>query len=145
MVKCGDWGCRPNPYSSHINVIHIKRCLTTFICCGCAYGCVPPRYGRSCQPRFWFFELISAGQLHNWSTNHKSYYDAVVDEAQNPSRAICTSTLSTCMEFEPLHMLLIGIQKYHQPVTPPLFFDPHFGRSCRNPLALGHNWSTNHT
>jgi len=106
MVKWGDWGCRPNPYSSQIHIIYIKgvwhplyavdvhmnvstphygcscgqsvwnfvtnlgksqlicdgeirwlrlytqpifishpyniyiRCLTTFICCGCAYGCV---------------------------------------------------------------------------------------------------------
>jgi hypothetical protein len=24
MVKCSDWGCRPNPDWSHINVIHIK-------------------------------------------------------------------------------------------------------------------------
>ena len=31
MVKWGDWGCW------HI----YKRCLTTFICCGCGYGCVP--------------------------------------------------------------------------------------------------------
>jgi hypothetical protein len=40
IVNFGAWGCTPNPYSSHINVIYI-RCLTTFICCGCAYGCVP--------------------------------------------------------------------------------------------------------
>jgi len=32
-----------------------KRCLTTFICCGCAYGRVPPRYGCSCRPSFWNF------------------------------------------------------------------------------------------
>ena len=24
MVKWGDWGCRPNPYSSHIHIIYIK-------------------------------------------------------------------------------------------------------------------------
>ena len=40
MVKWGVWGCRPNPYSSHINAMY-TRCLTTCICCGCAYGCVP--------------------------------------------------------------------------------------------------------
>ena len=39
MVKWGDWGCGPNPYSSHLNYIY-KRCLTTFICYGCAYECV---------------------------------------------------------------------------------------------------------
>ena len=43
MVKCGDWGCRPKPCSSHItHQCHTyTRCLTTFICCGCAYGWVP--------------------------------------------------------------------------------------------------------
>jgi len=121
MVKWGDWGCRPNPYSSHIHIIYIKcvwlplyavdvhmdvstprygrscrpslwnfatnlgksqliydgnevieavdpthihltsilyiyiRCLTTIICCGCAYGCVPTTYCRSCRPSFWNF------------------------------------------------------------------------------------------
>ena len=123
LVKWGDWGCRPNPYSSHINVIYIKgvwqplyavdvhmdefpprngcscrpsfwnfvrnlgysqaisdgemwclrlytqpsfishqcyiykRCLTTFICCGCAYGCVPTTLQPRMRPSFWNFLL----------------------------------------------------------------------------------------
>ena len=41
MVKWGDWGCRPNPYSLTSMLYIYKRCWTTFICCGCPYGCVP--------------------------------------------------------------------------------------------------------
>ena len=29
--------------------------MTTFICCVCAYGCVPTTYCRSCRPSFWNF------------------------------------------------------------------------------------------
>ncbi len=40
--QCGGWGYRPIQdgfqYPTHI------RCFTTFICCGCAYGCVLSTY-----------------------------------------------------------------------------------------------------
>jgi hypothetical protein len=55
MVKWGDWGCRPNPYSSHINVIYVKGVWQPFMCCGCAYGFFPTTYCRSCRPSFWNF------------------------------------------------------------------------------------------
>ncbi len=48
-VKSGDWGCRPNHHSSHITIIYIM-CLTTFICCGCAYGCVPTTSQQPLMP-----------------------------------------------------------------------------------------------
>jgi hypothetical protein len=55
---------------------------------------------------------------------YKSYYDEEV-EAPYPSRAICTSMLSTYKEFETLYMLWIGIQNYHH-LLQLFVFDLHF-------------------
>jgi hypothetical protein len=72
-ISDGEIGClrlHTQPiFISHQSYIYI-RCLTTFICCGCAYGCVPPRYGCSCRPTFWNFarnmgysQAISQGEM----------------------------------------------------------------------------------
>ena len=56
MVKWGDWGCtRPNPYSSHIHIIHIKGVWQPLYAVDVHMDVSPPRYGRSCRPSFWNF------------------------------------------------------------------------------------------
>jgi hypothetical protein len=53
MVKCSDWGCTPNPYSSHINVIYIKGVWQPLYAVDVHMDVSPPRYGCSCRPSFW--------------------------------------------------------------------------------------------
>jgi hypothetical protein len=53
MVKCGDWGCRPNPYSSHINAIYIQGVWQPLYAVDVHMDVSPPRYSRSCRPSFW--------------------------------------------------------------------------------------------
>ena len=55
MVKCGDWGCTPNPYSSHINVIYIKGVWQPLYAVDVHMDVYPPRYGCSYRPSFWNF------------------------------------------------------------------------------------------
>ena len=56
MVKCGDWGCTPNPDSSHINGIHIKGVWQPLYAVEVHTDVSQPRYGRSaCRPSFWKF------------------------------------------------------------------------------------------
>jgi hypothetical protein len=55
MVKCGDWGCRPNPYSAHINDIYIKGVWQPLYAVDVHMDVFPPRYGCSCRPTFWNF------------------------------------------------------------------------------------------
>ncbi len=69
MVKWGDWGCRPNPYSSHINIIY-KSCLTTLYAVDVQMDVSTPSYGRSCRPSVWNFaanlgksQLICDGEM----------------------------------------------------------------------------------
>ena len=52
MVKCGAWGCTPNPYSSHINVIYIKGVWQPLYAVDVHIEVFPPRYGCSCLPSF---------------------------------------------------------------------------------------------
>jgi len=74
MVKWGDWGYTQPIFISHQCYI-CKRCLTTFICCGCAHGRVPttlrPRMptkvvefchksGRVSADMWWWNEVIEA-------------------------------------------------------------------------------------
>jgi len=70
MVKCGDWGCTPNPYSSHINVIYIKGVWQPLYAVDVHMEVFPPRYGCSCRPSFWNFvrnlgysQAISDGEM----------------------------------------------------------------------------------
>ena len=55
MVNCGDRGCTPNPYSSHINVIHIKGIWQPLYAVDVHMDVSPPYYGCSCWPSFWNF------------------------------------------------------------------------------------------
>jgi len=52
MAKWGDWYCRPNPYSSHINVIYIKGVWQPLYPVDSHMDVSTPRYGRSCLPSF---------------------------------------------------------------------------------------------
>jgi len=76
MVKCGDWGCTPNPYSSHINVIYIKGVWQPLHAVDVHIDVFPPSYGCSCQPSFWNFvrnlgysQAISHGEMR-WLRLH---------------------------------------------------------------------------
>ena len=55
MVKWGELGCWPNPYSSHINVIYIKGVWHPLYAVDEHMDVSPPSYGRSCRPSFWNF------------------------------------------------------------------------------------------
>jgi len=50
MVKWGDWGCRPNPYSSHLHIIYIKGVWQPLYAVDVHMDVSTPRYGRSCLP-----------------------------------------------------------------------------------------------
>ena len=70
MVKWGDWGHRPNPYSSHINVIYIKGVWQPLYAVDVHMDVSPPPYGHSCQPSLWNFatnlgksQLICDGEM----------------------------------------------------------------------------------
>jgi hypothetical protein len=76
MVKCGAWGCTPNPYSSHINVIYIKGVWQPLYAVDVHMDVYPPRYGCSCRPSFWNFarnmgdsQAISHGEMQ-WLRLH---------------------------------------------------------------------------
>ena len=55
MVKWGEWGYRPNPYSSHIHIIYIKDVWQPLYAVDVHMDVSTPRYGRSCRPSFWNF------------------------------------------------------------------------------------------
>ena len=70
MVKCSDWGCTPNPYSSHINVIYMKGIWQPLYAVDVHMEVSPPRYGCSCRPSFWNFvrnlgysQAVSDGEM----------------------------------------------------------------------------------
>ena len=102
MVKCGDWGCTPNPYSSHINVIY-KRCLTTFICCGCAYGCVPTTLWPLVPTKLVEF-CHKSGQVSDDMWEWKAMIEAV-----DPTHTHLTSLLYIYDVFDNLYMLWMCI------------------------------------
>jgi hypothetical protein len=55
MMKCGAWGCTPNPYSSHLNVIYINGVWQPLYAVDVHMDVSPPHYGCSCRPSFWNF------------------------------------------------------------------------------------------
>ena len=70
MVKWGDWGCWPNPYSYHICVIYIKGVWQPLYAVDVHMDVSPPSYGRSCRPSLWNFatnlgksQLICDGEM----------------------------------------------------------------------------------
>ena len=52
MVKCPDWGCTANPYSSHINDIYIEGVWQPLYAVDVHMDVSPPHYGRSYPPSF---------------------------------------------------------------------------------------------
>ena len=70
MVKWGDWGYRPNPYSSQIHIIYIKGVWQPLYAVDVHMDVSTPPYGRSCRPSFWNFatnqgksQLICDGEM----------------------------------------------------------------------------------
>jgi len=70
MVKWGDWGYGPNPYSSHIHIIYIKGVWQSLYAVDVHMDVSTPPYGRSCRPSFWNFatnvgksQLICDGEM----------------------------------------------------------------------------------
>ena len=103
-------GCTPNPYSSHINVIYYKRCLTSFICCGCAYGCVPTTLWPPMPTKLVEF-CHKSGQV----SDDKWRWKAVI-EAVDPSTTHLTSLLYIYNVFDNLYMLWMCIWMCPHPV-----------------------------
>jgi hypothetical protein len=118
MVKCGDWGWGPNPYSSHNNTIYIYiRCLTTFICCGCAYGCVPATL-RPLMPTKLLEFRYKSGQL----PPNNSWWNVVIERLRTQPIFIS-------------HQCYIYIKGVWQPLyAVDVHMDvsqPCYGRSCQ--------------
>jgi len=70
MVKWGDWGCTPNPYSSHIHIIYLKGVWQPLYAVDVHMDVSTPRYCRSCRPSLWNFatnlgksQLIYDGEM----------------------------------------------------------------------------------
>ena len=57
MVKCSDWGCRPIPDSSHINVKHIQCIWQPSYAMDVHMDASLPHYRCSSRPCFWKSEL----------------------------------------------------------------------------------------
>ena len=102
MVKWGDWGYRPYPYSSHIHIIYI-RCLTTFICCGCAYGCVHTTLWPLMLTKLLEF-CHKSGQV----SADMSWWNEVID-AIDPTHIHLTSIIYIYKMFDNLYMLWMCI------------------------------------
>jgi hypothetical protein len=89
-------------FISHQCYIHI-RCLTTFICCGCAYGCVPTT--------LWFLiltKLLEFCQKSGLLPRDKWWWNAVI-EAAHPTHIHLTSMLYIYKVFDNLYMLWMCI------------------------------------
>ncbi len=70
MVKWGDWGCTPNPYSSHIHIIYIKGVWQPLYAVDVHMDVSTLPYGCSCRPSVWNFatnlgksKLICDGEM----------------------------------------------------------------------------------
>jgi len=85
-----------------------KRCLTTFICCGCAYGCVPTTL------------LLEFCQKSGLLPGNKWWWNEVL-EAAHPTHIHLTSMLYIKSVWQPLHAVDV-----HMDVSPP-----RYGCSCR--------------
>ena len=102
MVKCGDWGCTPNPYSSHIHIIYIKGVWQP-LCFGCAYGCVQTT-----------LRLLMSTELlefchKSWQVSADIWWWNEVIEAVDPTHIHLTSILYIYKVFDNLYMLWMCI------------------------------------
>ena len=90
------------PLISHHCYIY-TMCLTTFICCGCAYGCVPTTLRPPMPTKPWEFRHKSRQVSSNkWQWK-------VVIEAVHPSTTHLTSLLYIYMVVDNLYMLWMCI------------------------------------
>jgi len=101
-------------FISHPYYIY-KMCLTTFICCGCAYGCVHTTYCRSCWPSLWNFvrnlgysQVITHGEIR-WLRLHTQ--PIFISHPKKNIKGV----------WQPLYAVDV-----HMDVSPP-----RYGRSCR--------------
>ena len=62
-TTCSDWGCRPNPDWSHINVRHMKGVWQPSYAVDVHMDVSSPHYGCWCWPSFWNFGRI-LGNAH---------------------------------------------------------------------------------
>jgi hypothetical protein len=86
MVKWGDWGCRPNPYSSHIHIIYVKVVWQLLYAVDVHMNVSTPCYGRSCwQSVLNFATNLGKSQLMWW-------WNEVI-EAVDPTHIHLTSIL----------------------------------------------------
>jgi hypothetical protein len=112
MVKCGSWGCTPNIFISHQCYIY-KRCLTTFICCGCAYGCVPTT--------LWFLMptyILECCQKSGLLPGDKWWWNAVL-EAAHPTYSSHINVIYIKGVWQPLYAVDV-----HMDVSPPRYGCP---------------------
>ncbi len=66
MVKCGDWGCRPNQDWFHINVKHIQGVWQPSYALDVHMDVSLQHYGCSCWPSFWKSPRILG---NSWASN----------------------------------------------------------------------------
>jgi hypothetical protein len=102
---------RPNPYSSHINVLYIKGVWQPLYAVDVHMDVSPQRYGCTCRPSFWNFAR-NLGQL----TANNSCWNAVI-EAVDPTRIHLTSMSYIWKVFNILYMLWMCIRMCPHLVT----------------------------
>jgi hypothetical protein len=93
-------------FISHQCYIHIM-CLTTFICCGCAYGRVPTTLWFLVPTKLLEFCQKSC-QKSGLLPRNKSWWNAVI-EAAHPTHIHLTSMLYIYKVFDNLYMLWMCI------------------------------------
>jgi hypothetical protein len=118
MVKCGDWGCTPNPYSSHIHIIYIKGVWQP-LCFGCAYGCV-----QTTLRLLMSTELLEFCHKSGLLPGDNSWWNAVI-EAAHPTHIHLTSILYILKVFDNHYMLWMCIWMCPHHVTAA-----HVDRAC---------------
>ena len=102
MVKWGDWGCRPNPHSSHIHIIYVIGVWQPLYAVDVHMDVSPPPYGRSCRPSLWNFATnLGKSQLMWW-------WNEVI-EAVDPTHIHLISMLYIYKVFDILYMLWMCI------------------------------------
>ena len=105
-----DWGCRTFQNAFHIHVIPM-RCLSTFNCCGCAYGCTLTLL----PPQMFFTDLGELDEILG-NANVQPYHYAI-GEAEEPFKLHPTSMSYLYEVFEHLQLLCVDIWVHTHSVT----------------------------
>jgi hypothetical protein len=83
MVKCGDWGCRPNPDWSHINVKHIQCVWQPSYAVNVQMDVSLLHYSCSCGTSFWKGARILGGPF--WVTPRQQMLVKCIDWGCRPN------------------------------------------------------------